>query len=589
MFSTVLVANRGEIALRVMRACRELGLRSVAVFSEADRDALHVRYADDAVLIGPSAPAESYLNIDAILGAARRTGAGAVHPGYGFLAENAIFARRCIEAGLRFIGPSPEAMERMGGKVAARREAKAANVPLVPGTLQPVASPEEVRALAEEYGYPIAIKASAGGGGRGLKVARSGDEIEGAFSSARREAEAYFSSGDLYVEKYLAYPRHVEVQILADTHGGVLHLGERDCSVQRRHQKLIEEAPSPALTPEQREAMGAAAVRLVRHTNYTGVGTLEFLWENGQFFFLEMNTRIQVEHTVTEAITGIDLVKWQIAVAQGERLPWRQEEISFRGHAIECRINAEDPAEQFRPSLGTLHVYDEPRGLGVRVEGGYAQGSAIPPQYDSLVAKLITWGQHRDEAIARMRRALRDFTIAGVRTTIPFHQWALSHPVFAGGEATIRFVEEHLPLVPRTLLATEEAPHGGETVTPSDDARAFEVEVNGRRFQVRVAEAIGSRANGAAPRAGGSARGAGRARTEPAGAADAVTAPIAGTVAAVKVEAGAAVAAGEVLVVVEAMKMENEVVAPRAGTIATVQVAPGRTVQAGETLVTFAR
>ena len=592
MFSTVLVANRGEIALRVMRACRELGLRTVAVYSEADRDALHVQYADDAFLIGPPSPAESYLNIDAIIDAARHARAGAIHPGYGFLAENPLFARRCIEAGLVFIGPSPEAMERMGGKVQARREAVAVGVPLVPGTTDPVSTPDQVRRLAEHYGYPIAIKAAAGGGGRGLKVAVSADDVDAAFTSARREAAAYFKSDVLYVEKYLANPRHIEIQILADAHGNVLHLGERDCSVQRRHQKLIEEALSQVLTSEQRSAMGAAAVGLAQHVGYTGAGTLEFLWEAGDFYFLEMNTRIQVEHTVTEAITGIDLVRWQIAVAQGARLPWRQEEIVLRGHAIECRINAEDPSDQFRPSVGTLTAYREPHGLGVRIEGGYAAGLAIPPQYDSLVAKLITWGQDRPEALARMRRALQDFQIAGVRTTIPFHEWAMAHPIFAQGEATVRFVEEHfkpnlLPSAQELVLST--AP--GEPVE-LDGARAFQVEVNGRRFQVRVAEANGSgRDRGTARHA--MSRGQARKQTKHNDAAgvspDVVKSPMGGTVMAVKVGPGDEVNAGQVLAVVVAMKMENEIVAPRAGIIQDIPVSPGAAIQAGDIVVSFAR
>lgn len=581
MFSTVLVANRGEIALRVMRACRELGLRTVAVYSEADRDALHVRYADQAELIGPPAPADSYLNIEAILDAARRSRAGAIHPGYGFLAENAAFAQACSAAGLVFIGPSAEAMQRMGGKVQARREAGAAGVPVVPGTTDPVADPEAVLRLAEQIGYPIAIKASAGGGGRGLKVAATPADVPEAFAGARREAAAYFKSEELYVERYLANPRHIEVQILADAHGTVLHLGERDCSVQRRHQKLIEEAPSPILGTGERAELGAAATRLARHVGYTGAGTLEFLWEAGRFYFLEMNTRIQVEHTVTEAITGIDLVKWQILVAQGQPLPWRQDEIFFQGHAIECRVNAEDPTAQFRPSLGTLTTYHEPHGLGVRVESGYRGGMTIPPQYDSLVAKLITWGQSRDEALARMRRAVDDFEIAGVRTTLPFHRLALQHPVFTAGDATVRFIEEHIS--EEALRALGGPPDSPPVTDDLADARGFEVEVNGRRFAVRVAEAGVPAGRPQNPRrgAGSGRQGAATAR------ADGVTAPMGGTVAAVRVAPGESVTAGQVLVVVEAMKMENEIAAPHAGTIGEVRAAPGTTVQIGDTLLTF--
>ena len=586
MFSTVLVANRGEIALRVMRACRELGLRAVAVYSEADRDALHVQYADDAYLIGAPPPAESYLNGDAIIAAAHRARAGAVHPGYGFLAEDPRFARACRQAGLTFIGPPAEVMERMGGKVQARREAEAAGVPLVPGTTTAVATPDDTRRLAEYFGYPIAIKASAGGGGRGLKIAASATEVEAAFMSARREAVAYFNGEELYVEKYLANPRHIEVQILADAHGTVLHLGERDCSIQRRHQKLIEEAPSPALNAEQRAAMGAAAVRLARHVGYIGAGTLEFLWEADKFFFLEMNTRIQVEHTVTEAITGIDLVRWQILVAQGERLPWSQEQIEPRGHALECRINAEDPAAQFRPSLGRLATYREPHGFGVRVDGGYREGLSIPAQYDSLIAKLITWGQTREEALARMRRALADFEIAGVRTTIPFHQLAMNHPIFARGDATIRFLEEQISEGSLRALGDPDPTAPDVEPTPLDDARAFDVEVDGKRFMVRVAEMDSQSVKGGLTRPALARRQARRSATTVA-AGETVKTPMGGTVTTVNVEVGTAVEAGQVLVIVEAMKMENEIVSPRAGVIAEVLKAPGMAVQAGETLVTF--
>ena len=586
MFSTVLVANRGEIALRVMRACRELGLRTVAVYSEADRDALHVQYADEAYLIGPPPAADSYLKIAAILDAARRSGAGSVHPGYGFLAENATFARACRDTGLVFIGPSPEAMRRMGDKVQSRREAEAARVPVVPGTSEPATSSEEVRRLAAHYGYPIAIKAVAGGGGRGLRVASSEDEIESAFITARREALAYFANEDVYVEKYLDDPRHIEVQILADTHGTILHLGERDCSIQRRHQKLVEETPSPALGPEQREEIGAAAVRLARQVGYSGVGTLEFLWQEGRFFFLEMNTRIQVEHTVTEEVTGIDLVRWQIAVARGERLPWSQDQVALHGHAIECRVNAEDPADNFRPSIGTLATYHEPGGFGVRVDSGFRAGMAIPPHYDSLIAKLITWGQDRDEAIRRMRRALDDFKISGVRTTLPFHRLVMAHPRFVSGEATVRLLERHIPAEALEALRINQPGESPVEAGRLADARAFEVEVNGRLFTVRVAEVGASATNGRSGRPADPRRSAQRA-SRSAGTAPGVRAPMSGTIVAVKVSPGEEVAAGQVLVVIESMKMENDVVAPRDGTIGAVSVAAGAAVQSGETLVTF--
>jgi acetyl-CoA/propionyl-CoA carboxylase biotin carboxyl carrier protein len=590
LFSTVLVANRGEIALRVMRACKELGLRTVAVYSEADRQALHVSYADDAYLIGPPPATESYLQIETIIDVAKRSGAGAIHPGYGFLAENAHFARACREAGIAFIGPTPEAMERMGGKVPARNEAIAADVPVVPGTIQPVETADEVRQLAESFGYPIAIKASAGGGGRGLKVVTHSGEVQAAFESAKREAAAYFKNDEVYVEKYITDPRHIEIQILADTHGNVLYLGERDCSIQRRHQKLIEESPSPAISPDIRKAMGDAAVRLAQRVGYTGAGTLEFLFEQGQFYFLEMNTRIQVEHTVTEQITGIDLVKWQIAVAQGARLPWAQDEIVLRGHAIECRINAEDPAAGFQPSLGTLTEYREPYGFGVRVDSGYAQGTTIPQFYDSLVAKLVVWGQDRTEAIARMRRALADFKIGGARTTIPFHQLVMEHPAFERGAATIRFIGLHVTEADlKTLTQVEPigVPDDGQAAA---NERTFEVEVNGRRFQVRVAQPdipASVAGNGVATPARSRRTTAPKGKPIHAADPNAVLSPIQGTVVAVRAQPGLHVEAGHILFVVEAMKMENEIAAPRAGTVKEVRVAQRSAVQAGEILATL--
>ena len=581
MFSTVLVANRGEIALRVMYACRELGLRSVAVYSEADQDALHVQYADDARLIGPAPATESYLDITAIITAAREARADAIHPGYGFLAENPALAHACHDAGIVFIGPSAEAMERMGGKIAARREAQTVGVPIVRGTPGPVETPEDVRQFAREHGYPVAIKASAGGGGRGLRIATSAETVEDAFDAARREAEAYFKSGELYVEQYLAHPRHIEIQILADQHGTVLHLGERDCSVQRRHQKLIEEGPSPVLNAAQRAEIGAAAVRLAQQVGYVGAGTLEFLWQDDAFFFLEMNTRIQVEHTVTEALTGIDLVKWQLLIAQGVPLPWTQQDIVSRGHAIECRINAENPVDQFRPSLGTLHTYREPHGLGVRVDSGFAQGATIPPYYDSLIAKLITWGQDRDEARARMRRALDDFTIVGVHTTLPFHRWAMTQPVFAEGNATIRFVDEYF----NDALLPPAAPIEPTTPAPTfEDARTFAVEVNGRHFAVRVAEPGKSNTT----RPGATRRASATTHTTQGADDQAVRTPLGGTVRTISVAPGDTVTAGQVLVVIEAMKMENEIVAPRAGTIAEIRTTPGASAQAGDILAIFA-
>ncbi|MFN8501908.1 acetyl-CoA carboxylase biotin carboxylase subunit [Kouleothrix sp.] len=583
MFDTVLIANRGEIALRVMRACKELGLRTAAVYSEADRDAPHARYADAAFLIGPPPAPQSYLNGEAIIAAARSAGAGAVHPGYGFLAENAPFAQACADAGLVFVGPPPEAMERMGGKVAARREATTAGVPLVPGSLEPVESPAQVATLAAQFGYPVAIKAVGGGGGRGLRVVRAPDEIAAAFESARREAVSAFKNPELYVEKYLENPRHIEIQVLADAYGNVLHLGERDCSVQRRHQKLIEECPSSVLTPALRARMGEAAVALAKSVGYVGAGTLEFLFQDGQFYFLEMNTRIQVEHTVTEMVTGIDLVQAQLRVARGERLWLTQEQVTLRGHAIECRINAEDPAHGFRPSLGTLTEYAEPTGYGVRIDSGVRPGYTIPQFYDSMIAKLVAWGADRAEAIGRMRRALADYHIAGMATTIPFHQVALAHPAFAAGDVTVNFIPRYLNDQLANLAS------GAPTLAETGEAaaRTFLVEVNGKRFDVRVAEtgaaARPQAANGKRP-AGGARAGA---ALKPA-VADGVLSSIQGAVLAVKATPGQAVEAGQVLFIIEAMKMENEITAPHAGAIGEVRVQVGQVVEAGAVLATYA-
>ncbi len=588
MFDTVLVANRGEIALRVMRACRELGLRTVAVYSEADRDAPHVGYADDAYLIGPGPSSESYLNIERIIETAKQAGAGAIHPGYGFLAENSGFARAVANAGLVFVGPPPEAMERVAGKVEARNEAQAANVPLVPGTLKPLNDVSEVLPLAKEYGYPIAIKAVSGGGGRGLRVVWNDDEIEPAFDSARREAEVAFKSSALYVEKYLNNPRHIEIQVLADTHGNVVFVGERDCSVQRRHQKLIEECPSPALTPELRAEMGASAVRLTQSVGYHSAGTLEYLYQDGQYYFLEMNTRIQVEHTVTEMVYGIDLVKAQLRVAQGEALWFSQEDLVPRGHAIECRINAEDPLMNFRPALGTLGEYREPAGLGIRVDSGVRSGYSIPQFYDSMLAKLITWGQNRSEAIARMQRSLADYQIEGLTTVIPFHRAVMEHPQFVAGEFSVNFIPQHPELMERVALLMHPKT---EIEAPDEaDARAFAVEVNNRRFSVRIAE-VGGPATGQNGKAAGTTRKARKAKGKAGAApqdANSVTCPLQGVVAAVRTEPGQQVEAGQVLFVVEAMKMENEITAPRAGKIGDVRAKVGVSIEAGAALATYA-
>jgi len=589
MFDTVLIANRGEIAIRVMRACRELGLRSIAVYSEADRDAPHVAYADAAFLLGPAPSAESYLNIPRIVEVARQSGAGAVHPGYGFLAENAEFARAVEAAGLVFVGPPAEAMERMGGKTAARREATAAGVPVVPGALEPIEELDEVRRLGAEFGYPIAIKAVGGGGGRGLRVVRDPAEIADAFASARREAEVAFKNGALYVEKYLDHPRHIEIQILADAHGNAVHLGERDCSVQRRHQKLIEEAPSPALSPELRAEMGAAAVRLAQSVGYVSAGTLEFLFQDGQYYFLEMNTRIQVEHTVTEQVYGVDLVKAQLRVARSEPLWLRQADLVPRGHAIECRINAEDAAHGFRPALGTVGAYREPAGPGVRVDSGVRADYTIPPFYDSLLAKLVTYGDSRDEAIARMLRALAEYEVGGLTTTIPFHRAALDHPVFRAGELSVNFIAQHPELIERAAALAPAPVASAEAAEPPAPPRNFTVEVNGRRFGVAVFGAGPAPAAATEPQPGAANGRRPAKKAAMAAQVDGVISPIQGRVAAVRAEAGQQVEAGQVLFVIEAMKMENEITAPHAGMIAEVHAQVGGTVEAGAVLATFSK
>jgi len=449
MFDKVLIANRGEIALRVVRACRMLGIKTVAVHSEADANALHVRFADEAVCVGPARASQSYLNIPRLIAAAEITHADAVHPGYGFLAENAEFAEICGESGLTFIGPTPEQIRQMGDKSRARHVMKEAGVPVVPGSEGAIADLAEARAKAEEIGYPVLIKASAGGGGKGMRVARDAAEFERAFPQARNEAEAAFGDGRVYLEKFLERPRHVEVQVMGDRHGRVIHLGERDCSCQRRHQKLLEEAPSPAVDDALRRRMGEAAVAGAEGIGYVGAGTIEFLLApDGEFYFMEMNTRIQVEHPVTEMVTGRDLVLAQIEVAAGEDLRIRQNEVEFRGHAIECRINAEDPARNFMPTPGTITSFHQPGGPGVRVDTAVYQEYRIPPHYDSLIAKLLAHGEDREQALARMRVALDEFVIEGVATTIPMHRRLIEEPRFVAGEAHTRFVEEWLAEAP---------------------------------------------------------------------------------------------------------------------------------------------
>lgn len=444
MIEKVLIANRGEIALRIIRACRELGIRTVAVYSQADNESLHVKLADESFCIGPPPAQRSYLHIPALISTAVVTGADAVHPGYGFLSENANFAEICSDHRIKFIGPSVTAIQSMGDKSSARETMRKANVPVVPGSQGLITNDADAFKLADEIKYPIIVKATAGGGGRGMRIASDQVQLGHAIASARSEAQASFGDAGVYIEKYLKPIRHVEIQVLADSHGNCIHLGERDCSVQRRHQKLIEESPSPALSPQMREKMGDAAVRAAMQIGYEGAGTVEFILCGDSFYFMEMNTRIQVEHPVTEMITGVDLIKEQIRVASGEKLSLKQSDIKFVGHSIECRINAEDPDRNFLPSPGRVDAYIAPGGPGVRVDSHCYPGYAIPPFYDSLLSKLIVWGQDRAEAIQRMQRALDEYAITGIRTTIPFHQKVLAHPSFQKGDVSTDFIEKHM-------------------------------------------------------------------------------------------------------------------------------------------------
>jgi len=584
VFRKVLVANRGEIAIRVFRTLRELGIDAVGVYSEADRGAAHVSYADEAFLVGGGPPAESYLNVERILDAARRAGAEAVHPGYGFLAENAGFARACIDQGLVWIGPPPDAIEAMGSKIEARERMRAAGVPIIPGVTEPVESADEVRGLGDELGWPVAIKASAGGGGKGLKVVRDADEAERAFESARREGEAYFSDAAVYVERFLEDPRHVEVQVLADKHGNVIHLGERDCTIQRRHQKLVEETPSPAVDAELRERIGAIAVEAARAVGYESAGTIEgLLTRDGEYFFLEMNTRIQVEHTVTELVTGLDLVREQVLVAAGEPLSLTQEEVRLNGHALECRINAEDVGNGFLPAPGKITAYHEPSGPGVRVDSGVVAGSEISALYDPMIAKLVVHGVDREHARRRMLRALDEFVIGGVKTLIGFHKALLTHPCFIQGDTCHGLVESELMAARAAELENGQlvAPESVSTTAMRESVRA--VEVDGRRFEVRLLRPEPPYADLARRRRertrGGAASGAGK---------DAVVSPMQGTVLAVEVAEGDDVEAGQVLCIVEAMKMENEVHAHRAGRVTELSVAPGQPVKTGQVICVVA-
>ncbi len=580
---SVLVANRGEIAVRVIRAAREIGLRTIAVYSELDRNAMHVKLADEAWNIGPAPAGESYLNVERILEVATASNASAVHPGYGFLAENASFAQAVIDAGIIWVGPSPEAIATMGDKIASRVAVAAAGVDAVPGTQEPLSSAADVKGFAAEHGYPIAIKAAHGGGGKGLRVVYEEADLETAFDAARREADAYFSRPEVYVEKYLERPRHIEAQIICDTHGNAVFVGERDCSAQRRHQKLVEETPAPGITKKQRAKIAKAALAVAKATEYVSAGTIEFLMsQDGEFYFLEMNTRIQVEHTITEAVTGIDLVKEQLRVAAGDPLSFRDTEP--RGHAIEFRINAEDPSRDFMPNPGTIIEYQEPGGPGVRVDSGVKAGSVISQYYDNLVAKLVVWGRDRQEAICRGRNALQSFEITGLATTIPAHLAILATEEFQAGTYSTRFVEDQLDF---SDLEHEVAPH-----LPTDEEleeRAITVEVGGRRFSVRYWAPVM-----AAPAAGGQKAAPRRRppkldrRSGPADDTGVVTAPMQGTIVKLHKSAGESVKEGEPLCVLEAMKMENEIKSTKDGEIIDLRVQTGDTVTSGAVLMVIA-
>jgi acetyl-CoA/propionyl-CoA carboxylase, biotin carboxylase, biotin carboxyl carrier protein len=574
MFAKVLVANRGEIAVRIIRALEELRVGSVAVYSEIDRGALHARRADEAYLLEGG-----YLDVDRLLEVVRESGAEAVHPGYGFLAENASFAQACEDAGVVFIGPPASAIEAMGSKTRARELMQAAGVPIVPGTTDPVPDLDAARAAAEEIGYPVAVKAAGGGGGKGFRVAMSEGELQGAFEGAAGEGERFFSDPTVYLERYLPDPRHVEVQVLADAHGHTVHLGERDCSIQRRHQKLIEEAPAPVADDALRERIGKIATDAAEAVGYRGAGTIEGLFQDGEYFFLEMNTRVQVEHCVTEMVTGIDIVKEGIRVAAGEPLSFSQEDVVLRGHAIECRINAEDAGRNFAPAPGRIGAYREPSGPGVRVDSGVTSGGEISPSYDPMIAKLIVWDADRDQATARMLRALGEYEIEGLTTLIPFHRALMATQQWADAQTCRDLLEDPDWLASTAVEPTTEADEPAETLEQD-----YTVEVSGRRFDVKVigpppaAGAVNGTGARKPPRrqsGGGSSGGAGG---------DALVSPMQGTVLRVAVEQGATVEEGSLIAVVEAMKMENEITAHKPGTISELPIEAGGAVASGDTL-----
>jgi acetyl-CoA/propionyl-CoA carboxylase biotin carboxyl carrier protein len=591
VLSKILIANRGEIAIRVMRTCRELGIATVAVYSDLDRDAAHVRYADEAYALGGQTAAESYLNTDAILDAIGRSRADGVHPGYGFFSENADFARRLTDAGVAWIGPPPEAIEVMGDKISSRLAVERGGVPTVPGTTTPIQDVSEVLAFGDEHGYPIAIKAAYGGGGRGMKIVHHAEDAKAAMDSAQREAQAYFGRPEIYMERYLTRPRHVELQVFCDTHGNAAYIGDRDCSTQRRNQKLIEEAPAPGIPDETRRAMGETAIQAARSCGYVNAGTVEMLYQDNDFYFLEMNTRLQVEHCVTEEVSGFDLVAEQIRIASGEPLSFRQEDVQLRGHSIECRINAEDATKNFLPSPGTLTRMRVPAGPGVRWDGGYHEGDTVSQFYDNLIGKLVIWAPDRDRAIDRLVRALREFEIGGVHTTIPAHIALLLTDDFRHVRHSTKWVENEVDHATFAVHAPTTAPAAPATDGDTGPlvARSMPVEVDGKRFTVKVwMPEVATIAAAPARRGGG---GPGRPRPAAAsgsggsgGGDGVVTAPMQGTIVKVLVDEGASVETGQAILVLEAMKMENNINAEKSGTLKELKVSPGDAVGTGDVL-----
>ena len=585
MFQKVLIANRGEIAIRVARTLKEMGIVSVAVYSEIDRDAPHVREADEAYLIGPAVPAESYLNIPKIIETAKEAGAEGIHPGYGFLAENAEMARACAEAGITWIGPPPESIEAMGSKTKAREIMEKAGVPIVPGSTEVAEDLDAARKQADEAGYPVACKAAGGGGGKGFRVAMTPDDLQEAFEGSAREGEKFFSDSRVYIERYLVDPRHVEVQVLADSHGNVIHLGERDCSLQRRHQKVVEEAPGPHVDEEMRERIGKIATDAAEAVGYRGAGTIEGMQVGDEYFFLEMNTRVQVEHCVTEMVTGVDIVREQILVAAGEPLSISQEDVELRGWSIECRINAEAAHKNYAPAPGPIgDSYHEPSGPGVRVDSGVEAGGEVTPMYDPMVAKLIVWDVDREHATRRMLRALDEYDTGGLTTLIPFHKKILATEQWAKGETCRDLMEDKEWLkttAPEDATPPEPSEDGGEMVT-----RDYKIEVSGRLFDVKVIGEAPAGGVAAAPAAGGK-KPPKRERKAGAGggaSSEALIAPLQGTVFKVAVEQGAEVSEGDLICVIEAMKMENEINAHRSGKVEELPISEGTAVSSGDTL-----